>query len=105
MTIDLSQLDHHELQNLRKELDGEFKKRQSTIIKDARREIRAIEQKYGATIEQILVGKKSEISTENKKTVEPKYRNPENSEQVWTGRGKKPTWYEQAIQTGKTEEE
>ena len=31
-------------------------------------------------------------STNAGKTVAPKYRNPANPEQTWTGRGKSPTW-------------
>src|SRR5690349_737834 len=29
-----------------------------------------------------------------RKKVQPKYRNPENPEEVWSGRGRKPRWVE-----------
>lgn len=37
--------------------------------------------------------------------VKPKYRNPENSEQTWSGRGNRPKWIEQALANGLTLEE
>lgn len=37
--------------------------------------------------------------------VKPKYRNPANAEQTWTGRGKRPRWVEEAIAQGTSLEE
>ena len=34
--------------------------------------------------------------------LKPKYRNPENSEQVWTGRGNRPRWVTAALEKGLT---
>ena len=32
-----------------------------------------------------------------RKPVAPKYRNPDNPEQTWTGRGRQPTWVKEAL--------
>ncbi|HEV7216687.1 MAG TPA: H-NS histone family protein [Chloroflexota bacterium] len=32
-----------------------------------------------------------------KATVAPKYRNPENPTQTWSGRGKRPVWFSEAL--------
>lgn len=32
----------------------------------------------------------------------PKYQNPENATQTWSGKGKQPRWVEQALARGKT---
>jgi len=40
-----------------------------------------------------------------RKPVQPKYRNPENSENTWTGRGRRPIWVEQSLSAGKTLED
>lgn len=37
-----------------------------------------------------------------KKTVPPKYRNPADAAQTWTGRGRKPKWIAEALASGKT---
>ena len=107
MAIQLDQLSLPELQALSSGLQKEFKAREASIYKDARAEVREIERKYGLTIEDILSGKKksSATSSETKSPVAAKYRNPENTEQTWTGRGKKPKWVESALAQGKSIEE
>lgn len=35
-----------------------------------------------------------------KKSVPPKYRNPADATQTWTGRGRKPKWIEEALASG-----
>ena len=37
-----------------------------------------------------------------KKTVAPKYRNPADATQTWTGRGRKPKWVVEELATGGT---
>lgn len=37
--------------------------------------------------------------------VPPKYRNPDNPAQTWTGRGKQPLWFAAALNAGKTRED
>jgi DNA-binding protein H-NS len=34
-----------------------------------------------------------------------KFRHPENSALTWSGRGRKPRWFLEALSTGKTEDE
>jgi len=46
-----------------------------------------------------LFGNGSKVAKE-KKTVAPKYRNPANAEQTWTGRGRKPKWVVEELATG-----
>lgn len=44
-------------------------------------------------------------ATAKKKTgrkVPPKYRNPDNASETWTGRGRKPKWVEAALASGKS---
>jgi DNA-binding protein H-NS len=41
----------------------------------------------------------------SKYKVKPKYRNPENNAQTWTGRGIKPVWFRNALASGKREQD
>ncbi|MES2207587.1 MAG: H-NS histone family protein [Pseudomonadota bacterium] len=100
MSIDLANLSVSELQNLQKELSNQFKTRQSQNLKEARAAIKEVEARYGFTAEEILASKKK-VSASEKNTVDAKFRNPENSEETWTGRGKKPKWVETALKAGK----
>jgi DNA-binding protein H-NS len=40
-----------------------------------------------------------------RKKVQPKYRNPENPEETWSGRGRKPRWVEMALANDRTLED
>lgn len=35
----------------------------------------------------------------------PKYANPENAADTWSGRGRKPRWFVEALNAGKTEDD
>jgi len=66
---------------------------------------------------QELIEKLSTLATESgfsinelfskkvKKTVPVKYRNPDNSLETWTGRGRKPKWIQEYIASGKNLED
>lgn len=41
-------------------------------------------------------------ATKEKKAVAPKYRNPADASQTWTGRGRKPKWVVEELATGGT---
>ena len=71
-----------------------------TKQKDARSELLAqfseLSKNSGLTLEEVI-GK-----TVKKKTPPPiKYRNPDDKNQTWTGRGKKPKWIQTALDQGK----
>ena len=38
-------------------------------------------------------------------SVAPKYRNPADPEQTWSGRGKRPRWFNDALKAGKKEKD
>jgi DNA-binding protein H-NS len=40
-------------------------------------------------------------ATRKRKTVKPKYANPANASETWTGRGRRPRWVEAALKSGK----
>ncbi len=100
MALELSTLSVEELVELQKQIAKEFKAREASIYKNAKAEINEVAKKYGLSIEEILNAKGSKASS--KKSVAPKYRNPQNPEQTWTGRGIKPTWLKSALEAGQS---
>lgn len=46
---------------------------------------------------------KAKAKTKVKAKVAPKYSNPADKEQTWSGRGRQPLWFAAAIKAGKTE--
>ena len=57
----------------------------------------------GFTIAELtgFAGKKSR----SVKPVAPKYAHPENPSITWSGRGRKPKWFEEALADGKSEDD
>lgn len=58
-------------------------------------------------VEALKDGKKTAVAKKTAKTVKatrgkvaPKYRNPANAEQTWTGRGKAPLWVQELKNSG-----
>lgn len=95
MAIDLDSMSKEELLSLRKNIDkalaGYEKRKKETALAAAKRAA----EEHGFSLEEIL-GKKS-----TGKTAVPKYRNPQDPSQTWTGRGRQPAWYKSAIAAGK----
>ena len=63
-------------------------------------------QEYGFTLEELAKdtnkGKSAQKSKPNKKSGKAKYRNPDDTKQTWTGKGRRPAWYVAAIEAGKS---
>lgn len=54
----------------------------------------------GLTLEDVVGN--APRTTRRRGTVPPKYRNPHNAEQTWTGRGKQPIWVRELLSQGRT---
>ena len=77
-------------------IDGPAGAGKSTIAKKIAKEL-------GLTI--LELNEHGENRKLNKKPVvkaDPKYRNPNNHKEVWAGRGKRPSWLNREIESGKT---
>lgn len=97
--MDLTNMSSAELRKLQDQLARELKKRESQDLAKARQEILAIAQSVGVPL-QDLVG----AATPRAKTgkVEPRYRNPADASQQWTGRGRQPKWVKEWVDAGKS---
>ena len=69
----------------------------------------AVRSEYAQTVEDVLArGRKTAPKTKEEKPVKrvaPKYRNPLNADETWTGRGKPPRWVQEKISRGITLED
>lgn len=103
MAVDIKSLNHNQLN----ELISKAQMRQNELRKERvgklREKIHALIKAEGYTFEDIFGGaRKARRSTG---TVAPKYRNPANAEQTWSGRGKRPRWFNDALKAGKKEKD
>lgn len=98
--IDLSKLSLDELKTLEKDVKAaisDFHERQRAEVL---KEMEAVAQKHGLSIDDV-VGTKGK---RRKAKVSPKYRNPDNTSETWSGRGRQPAWFKAAIEAGKKPE-
>lgn len=95
--MDLSKLSLNELKDLQERARKELKHREKSDVEAARNEIYAIAHRMGLPL-------KSLIGTGIRKPtgkVAVQFRNPANSAQEWSGRGRQPNWVKELIASGK----
>lgn len=102
MAINLGGLSPEELNELIVKAEQQKKKIHRERINDVRRKLTAQAKAEGYTIEELFgTGGRSARKTGMK--VAPKYRNPADPSQTWSGRGKRPNWFKDALAKGKKE--
>lgn len=102
MGIDLKTYNNQQLN----ELIEQAKQRQSELAKERlgalRERIEVIIKQEGYSVEDVFPGK-ARRARKSTGTVAAKYFNPGNPQQTWSGRGKRPRWFNDALATGKNE--
>lgn len=96
--IDLKPLSLSELEELAHDVQKEIERRKKQEIKQVAADIKALVAQSGLTLDEVL-------SVKTKQKGPAKYRNPENPEQTWAGRGKRPDWLRDALAAGRDLEE
>src|SRR5690349_10391690 len=97
MAINLDSLSPAELQALIKSAEVQMQFARKTHVQEVRIKIEALLKSSGLTIDDVYPRRGGQRSKGPRATVAPKYRNPENSDQTWSGRGKRPLWFTQAL--------
>lgn len=98
--LNLNDMSLEELKALEKDVGAAIKSFEARKLAEARDVLIAKAKELGVSIEEVFGAKSSKV----KKTVEPKYRHPENPDLVWSGRGRQPVWFKEAIGSGIAEE-
>lgn len=94
--VDLSGLDIKDLKKLRKDVDKAIASFEKRKLEEARAAVEAKARELGFSLNE-LTGKSSAPKAKNP----PKYRNPDNPDQTWTGRGRQPAWVKAYLKAGK----
>ena len=112
MSFNLDELSVDELEKLIKQAEKKLEKKRMDAVKTAQAEIEKIAKDLGVSVDDLLQEKKSrgKKATARKagrkkkvavrKPAKIKYRNPADSSQTWTGRGKRPVWLREALENG-----
>ena len=95
MAINLEKLSLDELKDLKKDVElairGFEKRRKKEALVAAQKAV----QEHGFSLEDILSEKSASKGI-------PKYANPSDPNQTWTGRGRQPGWVKEALEQGKS---
>jgi len=99
--MDLKKLNLKQLEKLKSDLEAEFKEREKAKLEDARKAAEAAAKKHGFSLSDLVGGGKKA----KKASAPPKYKNPSNASETWSGRGRQPVWFKTALAAGKTPED
>ena len=100
MKPDISKLSVEELKRLQVEAEALIVSKKDQAIEDAYDQIVAIADGLGFSIEELLELGEQKRKKTTRKAVEPRYRNKNNAEDTWTGRGKQPRWLVAELEKG-----
>lgn len=97
MAINLDSLSPSELQALIKSAEAQMESARKNHVREVRAKIDAVLAGAGLTLSDVFPTRGGKGAKGSKAAVAPKYCNPENPAQTWSGRGKHPVWFNQAL--------
>jgi len=95
--INLEKLSLDELNELQKNVTKAIANFEDRKRAEAKKALELVAKEHGMSLEAILGGKKKR---KVKAPVAPKYRNPQNTDETWSGRGRQPAWFKSALAKG-----
>jgi DNA-binding protein H-NS len=98
MAIDLKPLSRKELVKLQQDVAKALKDAEIRDLREARKAAERAVSEFGFSLDEISGGKLPARKT--KTAGAAKYRNPNNPDQTWSGRGRRPGWMVEAINAG-----
>jgi len=110
MAIDLKSMSRKELEKHLKDVKKALANVQARDRRDAKKAAMKAAAEFGFSLEELSETQKAAPKALKKKakTAGPKakarFANPADASQTWTGKGRQPNWYREAIASGKTPE-
>ena len=100
MATNIDNMDLNELEALTKKTQQLIEQKKKEKIDQAYAQLVDIAQDVDMTLDQLIAHGQKKKSKPTRK-VAPRYRNPKDASQTWTGRGKQPRWVIDALAKGK----
>lgn len=100
MKIDLEKLSRGELVQLRADVDAALETLADRERKAALEAAKEAARAHGFDLDELTSGVASKSRSRSKSKNPPKYRNPSDPKQTWTGRGRRPNWIKEAEAAG-----
>jgi DNA-binding protein H-NS len=106
MSTDLSGMSIEELQQLIANAEDTIKKIQREKRSEVVRQMRHLASTIGVAIDIVPESRSgSRRASGPRPKTPPKFQNPADASQTWTGRGPKPKWFKEALARGKNPDE
>lgn len=104
-TIDLKSMTRKELEKLKRDIDKALERITAKDLKAAKAAAEKVLKAQGFSLADVIdadapKGKKRKTVKKPAKPSKPKYANPADQSQTWTGKGRQPEWYKAAIAAG-----
>ena len=100
MKVDLQKLSYRELLELKDRIGKAIEAKKLSERTNIKKQVKALIEGAGFDVGDI-VGNTSSKSLKGRK-VAPKYRNPKNPQDTWTGRGRQPKWLVAELNRGRS---
>lgn len=97
MATDLTKMSEKDLAKLSGDIEKELKSREKNKRDSARKAAEQAAKKHGFSLNDLLGASKGGA---RKAAAPAKYRNPADPKQTWSGRGRQPVWYKDAVAAG-----
>lgn len=95
--LDLEGLSLKDLKQLQKDIVKAIASFEERSKAEARLKVEAFARELGYPLSELVNGSAKTA----RQSAPPKYRHPENATLTWTGRGRKPSWFIEALESGK----
>lgn len=101
MAINLNEMGRKELTALQREIEKLLRNLHKKEKKEALLAAQKAAADFGFSLEE-LTSKRTSTQAAKSSSFAPKYANPDDSTQTWTGKGRQPNWFKAAISSGKS---
>lgn len=95
-TNGIDKLSHAQLLDLHKRIEAAIVERKAMEAREVKEKLQALAEKSGFSLAELFGSKRGG----KRGPAAIKYRNPKDTAQTWTGRGRKPNWLVDAVKKG-----
>lgn len=105
MSIDLSTYSVAQLEALATQVQDEIQRKKAQAKKNLIADLERVARDAGVSLSDLFGEKAAPAAKKPRAAVAAKYRNPNNTDQTWSGRGRQPLWLAALLAEGKKLEE
>jgi DNA-binding protein H-NS len=99
---DLENLSLEDLKKLARDVEKAIASFEERKRKEALKAVEQVARDHGFSLDEVVKGQKPAAA--RKPARDAKFRNPANPSETWSGRGRQPGWYKQAVAAGTSPE-